>query len=675
MLFIALSYGSAAVAYGLLTVVLLLRRESAQQGRRVLVAVGGTALWGAGVAAAVIVAARPDSMVIWVADAARAVVWIVALLAAGGPPTARNIKGLALATTLGLAGIVALTVFGIVPESSADLALLALSTLGCLTVEQIFRNSTIAEKQVLRPFLWAIGCMFVYDVFVFADAALFDAVDAALWAPRGCAAAIAVPFFVLAAKRHPDWAETLFVSREFVFYSATLIAVGLYLLAVGAGAFVIRQVGGEWGVSIQISYLIAALVVLASILSSVQLRAQLRVFINKHFYRNRYDYREEWLRLIRTLSDLKQELPLDQRGIKALAEIVGSSGGQLWLDRQGRSIYEPFSSWQYEFPQREIASRALLEFFREHQWVIDSAEYERDPERYQHVFRADPAALPDDSLMVPLMHQEHLLGVIRLNRPPRLRELNYEDHDLLKTAGRQVAAFLANDLARERLSETQQFEAFNKLSTFMMHDIKNLLAQQALLVNNARKFRDRPEFVDDVIRTVDSGVQRMRRLLRQLEQGTQESQQQRVDLHKLILRAVSAQSEHSSVECLLEGDNVPCWVRANSDELSSVVMHVIQNAQDASAPGSRVLIRLSAIEGDRIRVEISDQGQGMSQEFISRKLFKPFETTKGSSGMGIGAYQAREVIRGLGGDLTVTSTVGKGTVVSIVLPLERRSAA
>jgi putative PEP-CTERM system histidine kinase len=675
MLFIALSYGSAAVAYGLLTAVLLFRRESAQQGRRVLVAVGGTALWGASIAGALTLAELPESAVILVADAARAVVWIIALLAAGGPPTARNIKGFVLAATLGLAGIVVLTVLGVVPASTADLAMLALSTLGCLTVEQIFRNSTVDEKRVLKPFLWALGCMFVYDVFVFADAALFDAVDAVLWAPRGFAAAIAVPFFVLAAKRHPDWAETLFVSREFAFYSATLIAVGFYLLAVGAGAFVIRQVGGQWGVSIQISYLVAALAMLASILSSARLRAQLRVFINKHFYRNRYDYREEWLRLIRTLSDLRQDLPLDQRSIKALAEIVGSSGGQLWLDREGRSIYEPFSSWQSEFPQREIASRPLLGFLREHQWVIDSSEYERDPERYQHVFRDDPAALPGDSLVVPLMHQEHLLGVIRLNRPPRLRELNYEDHDLLKTAGRQVAAFLANDLARERLGETQQFEAFNKLSTFMMHDIKNLLAQQALLVNNAKKFRDRPEFVDDVIRTVDSGVQRMRRLLRQLEQGTQASQQQRVDLHKLILRAVSTQSEQGGVACSLEGDNAPCWVLANSDELSSVIMHVIQNAQDASAEGSRVFIRVAPIEGDRIRIEVSDHGQGMSQEFISRKLFKPFETTKGSSGMGIGAYQAREVIRGLGGDLTVTSEVGKGTVVSIVLPLERRSAA
>jgi putative PEP-CTERM system histidine kinase len=672
--FIQLSYGSAAVAFAVLTVVLVVSREHVLQGQRVLLAVGGTAGWGAVIAAGIVFQPSPLGGVAYIADAGRAVLWILCLLAAfPGEGRLRAAKRAVSAGVLSLAVAAFIVPFITGGTRAADLTMLGLTTIGCLTVEQIFRNSTPEHKRVLKPFLWTIGGMFMYDLFVFADATLFASLDPLLWAPRGFISAIAVPFFVLSAKRHPDWAETLFVSRAFVFYSATLTGVGVYLIGIGVGGFLIREVGGQWGPSIQIVYLVAALLLLAYVLSSTRLKAQFRVFISKHFYRNRYDYRDEWLRLIRTLSDSKQGLPLDQRSLKALADIVGSQGGQLWLDREGRGVYEPFSAWQEDFPRNELRSdSALVRFLRDHQWVIDSAEYEEDPEHYQHAFGQGADSLPLDSLMFPLMQHDAMLGIVRLRRPSERRSLNFEDHDLLKTAGRQVAAFLAHDLTRERLSETQQFEAFNKLSAFVMHDLKNVLSQQALLVNNAKKFHDRPEFIDDVIRTVDSGVQRMRRLLRQLEQGAPATGHQRVELNKLILRVVSASSDGTKTQCAFVGQ-APIWVTANAEQLASVLLHLIQNAQEATTRGGKVNIKLEATAG-RARIDIQDDGPGMSEEFVRRTLFKPFQSTKGSSGMGIGAYQAREIVRGLGGEVTVTSEVGAGTTVSVTLPTEHASA-
>jgi putative PEP-CTERM system histidine kinase len=477
-----------------------------------------------------------------------------------------------------------------------------------------------------------------------------------------------VPVLLVAAKRHAGWSKTLFVSREVVFYSATLTGVGVYLIAMAAGGLFIRERGGEWGASVQLAYLLAALGVLAFVLSSARLKAELRVFISKHFFRNRYDYRGEWLRLTRTLSDSNQELPLDQRSIKALCAIVGSNGGQLWLDRTGRSLYEPFSAWQAPFPSGEFSAESpLVRFLKQTQWVIDTRQYEQDPEHYQHAFETEGAAVPSDSLIFPLIHQNAMLGIVRLDRGPNLRDLNYEDHDLLKTAGRQVAAFLAHDLAMEQLTETRQFEAYNKLSAFVMHDLKNLLAQQALLVDNARRFRDRPEFIADVISTVDNGVQRMRRLLRQLEQGVPVAQDQRVELNKVLLRAVSSCSDASKVPCSFT-DNTQLWVRASPDQLTSVILHIITNAQEASAADGVVAISLTEAPGGRALIEVRDSGSGMSEEFVRRRLFRPFDTTKGSAGMGIGAYQAREVARGLGGDMTVVSEPNKGTVVRLWLP-------
>ena len=433
-----------------------------------------------------------------------------------------------------------------------------------------------------------------------------------------------------------------------------------------AGA-IIRQSSGQWGGPVQFGFFVAALIVLGVALSSARLRSTGRMFITKHFYRNRYEYRDEWLRLIRTLSARGEELPLDQRSIMALANIIESPGGQIWLNK-GSGTYEPFAAWHDEFPHEEFqAQSALVRFLRDVQWVVDSAEYESDPELYNHVFSDRPSDLPPRSLLIPLFHQHELLGFARLIRPDRLKQLNYEDHDLLKTAGRQVAAFLAHDLAMEQLAETRQFEAYNKLSAFVMHDLKNLLSQQALLVENATKHRHRPEFIDDVIKTVDHGVQRMRRLLRQLERDSVQLREQRVELNALLHETIAGFVRDAKIRIAFTPSH-PVWVNAQPDRLASVLGHVIANARDASAEGGAVEIQLGQRDG-RALIEVRDHGEGMSEEFIRRRLFKPFDTTKGSSGMGIGVYQARDVIRSLGGEIEVQSRVGSGTLVSILLPI------
>jgi putative PEP-CTERM system histidine kinase len=666
MTFALVSYGAAAVAYGLLATLLGLSRQSAGQGRWLLAATAGTGLWGVLVVAAILSSTLPVPIAAYTADALRALLWTLCLLAALPSP------GWAVAKHLLTLGAVLLAVLAAIlppligPERGA-LVLLGSAVLGCLTVEQVFRNADAEQQRVLKPFLWTIAAIFGYDLFVFADAVLVANIDPNLWAARGLVAMLGVPVLLVSAKRHPDWTRTLFVSRQVVFYSTTLTGVGAYLLAMAIAGAVIRQEGGRWGGLVQLIFFVAALVVLALVLSSARLRAAGRRFITKHFYRHQYEYREEWLGLIRTLSVSDRELPLDKRSIKALADIVDSAGGQLWLDK-GTGVYEPFASWQDSFPTTEYASTSPLpRFLREQGWIIDSDEHERDPELYGHAFRNEPSALPPQSVIVPLFHQNDLLGIMRLIRPERLRQLNYEDHDLLKTAGRQVAAFLAHDLAMEQLAQTRQFEAYNKLSAFVMHDLKNLLSQQALLVENAKKHQHRPEFIADVIKTVDYGVQRMRRLLRQLERDAPSAQEQRVELNALVHDAVAACAKNGKVSPTFSSYR-PLWVQAQADRLASVVGHVIANAQEATTAADSIEVSVNERDG-RALIEVRDSGEGMSEEFIRRRLFKPFETTKGSSGMGIGVYQAREVVRSLGGELAVRSRVGTGTTVSILLPI------
>jgi len=661
-----IGYAGAGTAYALLVAILLLRRSS-RQGQHILLAVAATACWGVAIAALLALSPALAPKLALIPDAARAVLWISCLLLiVPHDSSLQRAKVAATAVNVLLFGGVVIGLFLPGGERLAHFMLFALALVGCAALLQTLRNSGRDREQVARLLLWTIAFVFAFDLFVFADAFVSGVVDPNLWASRGYLAAVAVPFFVLLAKRHPDWAEVLFVSRQFVSYTAAMAVFAVYVSIAGVGAFFIEQSAGEWGTAIEAGYLVLASALLVYIFSSARLRAHARVFISKHFYRNRYDYREEWLRLIRTLTDPAAGLPLEQRSIKALCEIVGADGGQLWLDARARSVYEPFGSWCAPFPRGDISSQSsLVRFLERYSWVIDTREYRRDPERYEGALSDDTFDAQTDGLIVPLINQDALLGFMRLSGGAR--ELNYEDHDLLKTAGRQIAAFLAHDLAREQLAETQQFEAFNKLSAFVMHDLKNLLAQQALLVNNAKKFRDRPDFVTDVIATVESSVRRMRRLLRQLEQGMVAPQGQRVDLNRLILRIVSVCSDDGGIPCTFAGSNA-VWVVGPLDQLESVLMHVVQNARDATRSGGAVAVRLQETPPGTVVVEVEDTGAGMSEEFVRRRLFKPFDTTKGHTGMGIGAYQARELVRSLGGEFSVASAVGQGTIVRITLP-------
>lgn len=268
---------------------------------------------------------------------------------------------------------------------------------------------------------------------------------------------------------------------------------------------------------------------------------------------------------------------------------------------------------------------------------------------------------------MPLRFDGRLLGLARLDRNAARGALNYEDHDLLKTAGRQVAVFLAEELTRDALAETRQFEAFNRTTAFLMHDLKNLMAQQALIVQNAPRHRDKPGFIDDALRTIERSVARMRKILEQLQQAPSagDSASTRVNLTPILEEVVAAAADRQPLPTL-EIERY-CEVRGDRDRLSMAVTHAVRNAQEATPSHGEVRVRLYA-RGSDVVVEVADTGGGMDETFIRERLFRPFDTTKGASGMGIGAYQIREYLQSLGGHVEVDSSPGAGTRMRLVIP-------
>ncbi|HEY9111779.1 MAG TPA: XrtA/PEP-CTERM system histidine kinase PrsK [Rhodanobacteraceae bacterium] len=549
----------------------------------------------------------------------------------------------------------------------ALVGVLLLALIGVVFLEQIFRNVDPEQRWAIKFLAIALGLMFVYDIFLYSYAVLYREFNVSAWAARGFVDALLAPLLVAAAARNRGWTPEVGVSRRAVFYSTSLLVIALYLIATAVGGYYVRLYGGDWGMVAEITLIFFALLAVLLVAGSGQVRSRLKIFLHKNFFSFRHDYREEWLRLTATLSasDSDTELPL--RAVRAIAQIMDSPAGALWTrDDAGALVPEAQSNMPVPSDLKLAANQPLFDFMCRRRWIYDLGEPPPlDDVRLQAP--AELAALPRAWLLVPLVLEDRLIGLVVLAEARARRALDWEDIDLLRTAGSQVAGTLAQAANARRLAEARQFEGFNRLTAFLMHDLKNVAAQQSLLLQNAGRHRHNPAFVDDMLATVENSVQRITRLLEQLRGEAAPAARARVRLTEIIQRALAECGAQAPPPAYVPPPE-SLWVHADAGQLATVLGHLIRNAQDAATPQGHVTLRVKPDRGQAV-IEIEDDGMGMDEDFIRNRLFKPFFTTKASRGMGIGAYQAREYVRALGGTLAVDSAPARGSVFTVGLPL------
>lgn len=553
-----------------------------------------------------------------------------------------------------------------------------LVVIGLVLVEQIYRNTRIDERWRIKLLCFALGTLFVYEFYLYSEAILFLRVKQDLWAARGVVAAMLAPFIAISARRNPDWSLDIFVSRQVVFHSTALLGAGCYLLLMATAGYYIKYYGGEWGGVLQIAFLVGAFLVLALVLFSGQIRAKVRVFVSRHFFNHAFDYRQEWQRLIATLAE-SQGGPLEVRVIRALCQVVESPGGILWArEASGRFLGRAsFGVAVGDIPELD-GNDPVIAYLERKDAVVNLKELLTIPEAYEGLNK--PAWVEPYRqawLLVPLWRTSGGVdGLVLLADSPSFEVWNVEVMEMLKTTSRFVASYLELEAAARALSEARQFEGFNRLSAFVIHDLKNLIAQLSLVVRNAAKHHDNPEFMRDAIKTVDHAVGKMNALMSQLRNSSSVAAAEQFDLCAALLEAVETSRKRQEPAPICDKVRFPVTVLANRQRLVSALEHVIHNAQDAAGKQGRVKVRLRVGEDGRWAwVEVEDNGCGMSEEFIATRLFKPFETTKGLTGMGIGAYESREFVRSLGGELEVRSEPGKGSSFVFKIPLAANEAA
>lgn len=676
----AWSHGLAAAGYGGLACYVLWRSAARGGARKALVALVialvCTALWGSLMVATV---NGPAWLVLaTVFDIGRYGAWFAFIVqlfvaqnaqgaTAGAPAWMRRAAWLLPSCTLVL-------LFVPLPEMRQVffLGFMSMAVLGLLLLEQLLRNLPDDAIWSVKPIALALGATFAFDLYLYSEGVMFRALDIDLWNIRGLVHVAMVPLFWLASARHRNWIAKVQVSRTVVFHSASLLLVGLYLMFISGVGYLVRTSGSDWGRALQLALVATGLVVLVALAMSRSLRARLRVTLGKHLFRYRFDYRQEWLKFTQTLSAQQQPQALGLNVVRAMADMVESPSGALWWRDASEPRLRQVAHWnQPEQSESEPLDSPLAAFLRRTGWVIDIAEARMRPERYEGL------QLPDwlvgnaqAGLLVPLWVSEELMGFVVLGRSRTPLELNWEVTDLLKTAGRQAASYLAQMHATEALLEARKFEAFSRMSAFVVHDLKNIVTQLSLMMKNAKRLGHNPEFQADMLLTVENSLERMRQLMLQLREGaTPGDGPVGVDLTPLMETLVDqAAGRGRRVELELL-DRVAA--RGHPQRLERVLGHLVNNALDATDEAQRVWLRLDRY-GSHARVLVGDNGRGMSEAFVRDQLFKPFQTTK-SAGMGIGAYESFQYVQELGGKVLVDSAEGEGTRITVLLPLMESS--
>ncbi len=469
--------------------------------------------------------------------------------------------------------------------------------------------------------------------------------------------AIADRLVALALQRN-DWKIDIHVSREVVFHSFTLIAAGIFLVAIAVTGEIVRRGGAEWGYVAEVTLIFASLLTVAVLLTSGSVRSRLRFMLIDHFFTSRYDYRREWMRCIDTLTAPEAYVGLHKRAILAVAQVVDSPAGVLFVRAPEDVAFQWAGSLNMPAAPEPIPPGSpLVPLFRDGDWTV--------------VLRDAPgagealASLPRAWLAVPLNHFGNLIGFVVLAESRAPFKLEREAFDLLRVVGREVASRIAEQRAAQILDQTRQLREYSQRFAFVIHDIKNVSGQLSMLLANAEVHADNPEFQRDMLVTVRASVGKITRLLDRLRADRQERSHTLVAPAQHVKSVVDACRVNRSARIDVRDDGRESGIAMDPEAFDAVLTHLLNNALEATGEGV-VTVDLRR-EHLSVTIDIVDQGPGMTPEFVRDTLFRPFSTTKGE-GHGIGAFQARELLRDAGGDLLVLTRLGQGTTMRILLP-------
>ena len=531
---------------------------------------------------------------------------------------------------------------------------------GLVQLERTLAGLHQTQRWGIKLIVLSSGLLLVSFALYFSQSLLYRSINMNYLSIRSVAVLIAA-LMLGYSHLYRDSDSKLALSRGIAHRSFVLLIVGGYLILLGVVGEGLRYLNITYTKQIFFGILLLSICALAFVFLSEKLRRKLKVILHKNFYQSKYDYQEQWKKFAERMTSGMSLNDIQTNILDLFCEPLACKGAALYLYDYESKTYLYASSFNSRRDWRPFTENdPLVVSLKQKEWIINLRE--SHPELAHSLIESfdDIGAF----LVVPLFFDEELAGFIVLGEQIDPDEiLTYEDYDLLRMLARQAIATVQGLRLSEQLTTTRELAAIGKVSTFVLHDLKNQVSGLSLMLDNARDYIDDPEFQQDMLETVANTVRNMKGLIGRLKNIKEKPELviASVWLHKIIEDAVETAAGNIDV------DGVPVQVAVDEEEIYKVVLNLLVNAAEATSQGEAVQVKYGE-KNDFAFVEISDSGCGMSVEFIEQKLFKPFETTK-KHGFGIGLYQCKQIVESHGGTIEVESQEGEGTTFTLFLPL------
>ena len=471
----------------------------------------------------------------------------------------------------------------------------------------------------------------------------------------------------------------LSLSRPLAFHGSIMVIVGSYLLAVSLLTTLSSYFSYQWDHTSKTILFGGLLFPIAYLFLSNRIRSEIRVWVNKHLFAGQFDYRRTWLELLDTLDPTLNGKDAVKCGLNAILNVLDHTRGAFFLYNQNKHVVTEMGAVNLSLSEE---SESELENYLKQMgqsntsWIIDVNELKESPSAYT-MLHSQSSHLVDDGVLwvIPVTKNNQIVGAMLIGKEDYAHwELSWETRDFLNALSQHLHRYYEAQMSQQKLNESAQLLAFSQMTAFVTHDMKNVYAQLSMITKNAKDHRDNPKFVDDVFDDLEGMERRMKKMLDQLtskKRNDSDRKSQKVHVMPIIESIVSdPTSTKLNITPKINGEiGDDVFFYGDEERFNNVIRHIIENAQQAAAEKDMPWVSVDCnCTKKHVIITIEDNGVGMDEKFIKERLFKPFDTTKGNSGMGLGVYDAKVFSEDHDGTLNVDSEVNKGTKISLTIP-------
>lgn len=560
------------------------------------------------------------------------------------------------------------------------IALSLLFLLSCILVltniERTLRASVGTMRWRIKFMIVGLGVLFAVRVYTSSQALLFFGIDLSLQNIDSGALFVACLLIVRSLLRAGHFDVSVYPSQSVLYNSLTVLLAGIYLFAVAVFAKVVTFLGGDATFTVKAFVILIALVLLTVLLLSERVRLLTKRFVSRHLQRPLHDYRLVWRKFTEGTASRVDETELCRATVKLIAEIFQALSVTIWLvndTREGLAFAASTSLSDTTATNLNPQGPEVVEVVHALLAQTEPVDIDTSKERWAALLRQwhpDEFRKGGDRVAVPMISNGELLGLITLGDRVGGVPFSQQDFDLLKCMGDQAAASLRNVQLSQKLLQARELEAFQTMSVFFIHDLKNTASTLNLMLRNLPIHFDKPAFREDALRGISKTVDHINQLIERLSLLRHELKMQPAesDLNEVVSQAIAGWAKTGEVDLVQDLHPLP-KVALDREQILKVVTNLVLNATQAVSGKGRVVIETTHRNG-WVVLAVVDNGCGMSTEFQNRSLFRPFQTTK-KKGLGIGVFQSKMIVEAHGGRIEVESELGKGTTFRVLLPVQR----